>query len=146
MNIKDTLVQDLKQAMKDNDSIKKNTVQMIRASILTEEKNKQVSLTDREIENIIVKERNKRYDALSQFKQADRKDLIEQTEKEIYYISKYLPQPLTESELGQIIDNEIAALNATRREMGIVIKFVKEKYGNRTTGKLISELVKQKLI
>lgn len=145
MNIKIKLAEDLKSAMKENNVIRKNTVQLIRATVLMEEKNKQKLLTDIEVENILVKERNKRYDALAQFKKANRKDLIEQTEKEIFYISQYLPQPLSEVELEQIVDKEIKDTKATIKEMSTVIRHIKEQYGNRTTGKLISEIVKQKL-
>lgn len=145
MNIKTKLAEDLKSAMKENNTIRKNTVQLLRATVLMEEKNKQKSLTDIEVENVLVKERNKRYDALAQFKKANRKDLIEQTEKEIFYISQYLPQPLSEVELEQIIEKEIKDTKATIKEMSTVIRHIKEQYGNRTTGKLISEIVKQKL-
>lgn len=146
MNIKTRLAEDLKSAMKENNTIRKNTVQLIRANILMEEKNKQSSLTEIEVENVLVKERNKRYDALAQFKKANRRDLVEQTDKEIFYISQYLPQLLTEAELEQIVDKEIKDMKATKKEMSTVIRHIKEQYGNRTTGKQISEMVKKKLI
>ena len=61
--LKEKLLEDLKNAMKEKDEIKKNTVQMVRAAILQVEKDKQVTLEDAQIVDIIAKESKKRKDA-----------------------------------------------------------------------------------
>ena len=92
-----------------------------------------------------MKEKKKRIDALSQFEKAKRKDLVEQTQKELLYINTYLPQPASEYEINNVIEETIKELNATQKEMGMVIKQVREKLKNRVDGKTISDKVKEKL-
>lgn len=143
--IRDELIEDMKQAMKTGNTIYKNTIQLIRSAVLLEEKNKQKILNDTEVQEIILKERNKRYDALADFQKAKRNDLIEQTHKEIMCINKYLPQPISEYDLEQEMKKIITELNATKKDLGVVIRKTKEQFGARTTGATISEIAKKLL-
>ena len=65
--IKEKLLNDLKEAMKDKNLIRKNTIQMVRAAVLQVEKDKQIELTDEQVIEIIAKESKKRKDAESEF-------------------------------------------------------------------------------
>lgn len=144
MNLKERLVQDLKQAMKDNDVVRKNTIQQIRAQVLLAEKNKKMVLSDREVEDVIVKERKLRADALAQFEKAQRKDLIEQTQKEIMCINNYLPQPMSDYELDTAVREVISNEGIIDMKMlGYAIKKCKEQFGNRVSGKQLSDKVKE---
>ena len=144
--MKTKLLEDLKQAMKQKDEIRKNTIQSIRASILQEEKDKQIELDNNGIENIIVREKKKRIDSLEQFKKANRDELVKQTQYELEVINTYLPKQLSLEEIEQEVDNTIKELNVTSiKEMGKVIKTLKEKYGASIDGKMLSDIVKQKL-
>lgn len=143
--MKEKLVNDLKQAMKDNNTIKKNIIQLIRAAILQEEKDKQCSLTNNQIEDLIMQQKKKLLDALGQYEKANRQDLIDKTKKEIGYLSNYLPQPASEYEIEQEVKIIIAEMNATMKEMGQVMRKAKEKFGNRANGKLLSDIVKKEL-
>ena len=131
--------------MKEKNNVKKNTIQLLRASILQEEVNSRESLTNDQVEDIIMKEKKKRIDALSQFEKADRKDLVQQTQKELSYINAYLPQPASEYEINEVIEKTIKELNATSKEIGKVIKEVRDKLKNRVDGKTISDKVKEEL-
>lgn len=143
--MKEKLVNDLKQAMKDNNTIKKNIIQLIRAAILQEEKDKQCSLTNNQIEDLIMQQKKKLLDALGQYEKANRQDLIDKTKKEIGYLSNYLPQPASEYEIEQEVKVIITEMNATMKEMGQVMRKAKEKFGNRANGKLLSDIVKNQL-
>lgn len=143
--LKDQLLADLKQAMKDNNTIQKNTIQLIRASILQTEKDKFTLLEDKQIEDIIMKEKKKRLEALAQYEKSSRNDLIEQTKKEIFYISKYLPQPLPESEIKAKVQEVITELNATHKQFGKVMRESKERLGNAVDGKLLNKIVRELL-
>lgn len=146
MSMKERLMQDLKQAMKDKDIIKKNVVQMIRASILQVEKDKQIELGDEEVINIISKEGKKRRDALEDYKKSGREDLVKQIEEEINIINEYLPKQLTKEELTTEIEKIIEELQATSiKDMGKVMKLAKEKIGAKSDGKSINEVVKSLL-
>lgn len=146
MTFKETLLDDLKEAMKNKDILAKNTIQSIRASILQEEKDKQVEADDVLIETIIMKEKKKRTDALEQFKKANREDLIHQTEMEIKILEGYLPEQISpedlELEVAKII-NQVDAQSI--KDMGIVMRAAKEQFGNQVDGKSLSDMVKRKL-
>lgn len=143
MSMKERLMQDLKQAMKEKDIIKKNVVQMIRASILQVEKDKQIELGDEEIINIISKEGKKRKDALEDYKKSGREDLVKQIEEEINIINAYLPKQLTKEELSTEVEKIIEELQATSiKDMGKVMKLAKERIGAKSDGKSINEVVK----
>jgi len=145
-NLKERLLDDLKEAMRNKDIIVKNTIQSVRASVLQEEKDIQKELNDVDIENIIMKEKKKRQDALEQFKKANREDLIMQTEREIQVLEGYLPEQISiedlEIEVAKII-NQVDAHSI--KDMGIVMRAAKEQFGNQVDGKELSEMVKRKL-
>lgn len=145
LQLKNQLLLDLKNTMKNKDTVAKNTIQSLRAAILQYEIDNKQELTDDKIIDIISKEKKKRLDALEQFNKSDRQDLIQQTQKELNVISKYLPQPATQEEIEQIVINTIRELNATQKDFGKVMKEVTAKLKNRTDGKTISGIVKQKL-
>ena len=145
LQLKNQLLLDLKNTMKNKDIVAKNTIQSLRAAILQYEIDNKQELTDDKIIDIISKEKKKRLDALEQFNKSDRQDLIQQTQKELNVISKYLPQPATQEEIEQIVINTIKELNATQKDFGKVMKEVTAKLKNRTDGKTISGIVKQKL-
>lgn len=143
MTMKDKLKQDLKQAMKEKDIIRKNVVQMIRAAILQVEKDKQVELGDEEIIQIISKEGKKRKDSLEDYKKSGREELVVQIQKEISIINEYLPEQLTEEELKKEVEKVVEELQATSiKDMGKVMKLAKERIGARADGKAINEVVK----
>lgn len=145
LQLKNQLLLDLKNTMKNEDIVAKNTIQSLRAAILQYEIDNKQELTDDKIIDIISKEKKKRLDALEQFNKSDRQDLIQQTQKELNVISKYLPQPATQEEIEQTVINTIKELNATQKDFGKVMKEVTAKLKNRTDGKTISGIVKQKL-
>lgn len=144
--MKETLASDLKEAMRNHDTIVKNTIQSIRAAILQEEKDTQKEMTDADIENIIMKEKKKRQDALEQFKKANRDDLISQTEREIQILEGYLPEQISIEDLELDVAKIINRVDAhSIKDMGIVMRAAKEQFGNQVDGKVLSEMVKQKL-
>lgn len=146
-NMKNRLLLDLKNAMKSKDVVFKNTIQSLRASILQYEIDKKVDLNNNEdiVIDIINKEKKKRLDTLEQIRNTDRKDLIEQTEKELLIISKYLPEQLTIEQVEQEVEKVITELNATQKDFGKVMKELTTRLKNKTDGKTISNIVKDKL-
>lgn len=144
--LKEKLMEDMKDSMKNHDEIKKNTVTMIRAAIKQIEVDKKVELNDNEIVEIISKEAKKRKDALAEFEKAGREDLINQTNEELAIIKSYLPEELSIEELTKIVEETIAEVGAVSlKDMGKVMQAVKTKTAGRADGKTINELVKAKL-
>ena len=144
--LKEKLMQDFKDAMRDKDELKKNTVMMIRAAILQVEKDTQKELDDNSITEIIAKELKKRKDSLEEIQKTDRQDMIDQVNSEIAIIKAYLPEELSEEELTSIINETIAEVGATSmKDMGKVMQAAKAKTTGRADGKTINEIVKKLL-
>ena len=144
--LKEKLLQDLKECMKEKNTIRKNVIQMVRAAILQVEKDKQVEVDDEQILEIIAKESKKRKDSLADYEKSGREDLIAQIKEEINILAEYLPKPLTREELEKIVISVIADTGTTTiKDMGKVMKEVKQKVGTRADGRTINEIVKEKL-
>ncbi|MGN1299519.1 MAG: GatB/YqeY domain-containing protein [Candidatus Scatovivens sp.] len=144
--LKEKLLSDLKDSMKEKDEIKKNTVQMVRAAILQIEKDKGIDVNDEMIIDIIAKEVKKRKDSALDFEKGGREDLIKQNQKEIEVLSRYLPKQLSKEEIEEIVKNIINEIGATSiKDMGSVMKASKEKIGAAADGKTINEVVRRLL-
>lgn len=144
--LKEQLLEDLKNAMKEKDEIRKNAVQMVRAAILQVEKDNGISLEDDKIIEIIAKEVKKRKDSIEDYKKGERQDLVVQIETEIEILSKYLPEQLSKEEIKKVVEQVIKEVEATSiKDMGKVMKASKEKIGASADGKAINEVVKELL-
>ena len=128
--MKEQLLQDLKEAMKEKDILKKDTITMLRAAILQVEKDSQKVLNDDDICGIVAKEVKKRKESVS----------------EIEILSKYLPEQLTEEEIAKMVEEAIAESGATGpRDMGKVMGILRPKTQGKADGKVVSDIVKEKL-
>lgn len=144
--LKEKLMNDLKNAMKDKNEIRKNTVQMVRAAILQIEKDKGIKVEDEKIIEIIAKEVKGKKDALLDFEKAEREDLINQTKEEISILEEYLPKQLTKEEIKNEVEKVIADIGATSmKDMGAVMKESKARIGAAADGRAINEVVKELL-
>ena len=144
--LKEKLLEDLKNSMKEKNVIRKNVVQMVRASILQVEKDKQIELDDNKIIEVIAKEAKKRKDSLADYEKAGREDLISQIKEEISILEEYLPKQLSAEELEVKVKEIIEEVGATSmKDMGNVMKAAKEKIGASADGRAINEMVKKLL-
>ena len=142
--LKEKLMADLKNCMKEKLDLRKNVVQMIRAAILQVEKDKQIELTDEQIVDIMAKEAKKRRDSLADYEKSGRTDLIDQIKQEISIIEEYLPKQLSKDEVREIVQTIVAQIGATSmKDMGAVMKVAKEKIGAASDGRTINEVVKE---
>lgn len=144
--LKEKLMEDLKVSMREKNTLRKNTVQMVRAAILQIEKDKGIEVDDNKILEIIAKEVKSKKDALVDFEKGGRQDLIEQTNAEIEVLQEYLPKQLTHDELVEKVKEVIEKVGATSiKDMGAVMKEAKAKIGTSADGKSINEVVKELL-
>lgn len=142
--LKEKLMEELKEAMKNKDIIKKNTVQMVRAAILQIEKDKGIEVGDDKILEIIAKEVKTKKDALVDFEKAQRQDLIDQTNQEIAVLQEYLPKQLSREEVKVEVEKIISEIGATSmKDMGSIMKEAKAKLGASAEGKTINEVAKE---
>ena len=136
----------LKEAMKNSE---KATVLAIR-NILEKIKKIQVDsgkeLSEPEIINIINKYAKQLKDSIHQFEKGGRDDLVEKETEELKIVEQFLPEQLSKEELDIIVQNTIKELGAIDlSKMGLVMKTVLDKTAGKADGKLISQLVREKL-
>ena len=138
------LMEDLKESMKTKDTVRKNAVQMVRASILQIEKDKGIEVEDEKIIDIIAKEVKTKRDALKDFEKAERQDLIDLTNREIEILQEYLPKQLSRDEVKAEVQKIISEIGATSmKDMGAIMKEAKAKMGASAEGKTINEVAKE---
>lgn len=144
--LKEKLMEDLKNAMKEKNTNKKNAIQMVRTAILQIEKDKGIEVEDAKILEIIAKEVKTRKDSISEFEKGGREDLVKQAQEEIDTLSTYLPKQLTREEIEEKVKTIIAKIDAKSiKDMGKVMKEAKAEIGTAADGKTINEVVKQLL-
>lgn len=144
--LKEKLLEDLKECMKEKNVTRKNVVQMVRAAVLQVEKDKQIEVTDEQIVEIIAKEAKKRKDSIPDYEKSGRQDLLDQIREEITILEEYLPEQLSAEEIEAKVKEIIAELGASSmKEMGMVMKAAKEKLGATADGKTINEVAKKLL-
>ena len=142
--LKEKLMEDLKESMKNKNTIRKNTIQMVRAAILQIEKDKGIEVEDNKILEIISKEVKTKKDVLKDFEKAERQDLIDQTNQEISVLQEYLPKQLSREEVKSEVEKIIAEIGATSmKDMGAIMKEAKAKMGASADGKTINEVAKE---
>lgn len=150
--IADQLKKDLARAMRNKDEEAKSTVRMMIAAL----KNEAVAgdsardLTDADELAVLTREQRKRRESASVYAEAGRDDLASKESAEADFIARYLPQPLDDAELQQLVDAEMAALVASGEEpsmkhMGRVVKAVNAAAQGRADGGRVAALVKARL-
>ncbi len=146
MSLKDTLLNDMKTAMKEKDVLRKNTVQLVRAAILQKEKDQQITLDDEDILDVIAKEVKSRRDSLVEFEKGGRQDLVDATNKELEVLLGYLPKQLSEEEIEALVKEAISETGAeSMRDIGKVMAAVRPKTKGVADGKQVNAIAKQLL-
>ena len=144
--MKEQLLQDLKEAMKNKDTLMKDTITMLRAAILQVEKDNLKTLNDDEICGIVAKEVKKRKESVTEYENAGRQDIADNLKREIEILSKYLPKQLSQEEIAKMVEEAITESGATSpRDMGKVMGILRPKTQGKADGKVVSDIVKEKL-
>lgn len=144
--IKEQLLQDLKTAMRDKDSLRKDVLQIVRAAVLQIEKDTLSELDEEGVFALIAKEVKKREELLSDLKNSDRTDIIERAKAEMALLNAYLPEQMNEEQVETIVRKVIAETGArSARDMGQVMKALLPEVRGRADGKLVSQVVKRLL-
>lgn len=147
MTLKDRLNDDLKDAMRSRDTLKRNTIRLLLSAIGYEEiARKQGDLDDDAITQVLTKQAQQRRDSIEAYTKGGRADLVAQEEAELAIVTAYLPAPLSAEEIGAIVDAAIADAGASGpQDMGKVMGRVMPQVRGRADGRQVSALVNQRL-
>lgn len=137
---------DLKEAMKAGDSDKVAVLRMLNASLKNRqiEKGKDAELTEEEVMQVLTREAKKRKEAAEAFEKGGRPELAENEKKELAIIEGYLPKQMSREEVAAAVEKALSGL-ADKSNQGLVMKAVMAELKGKADGKMISEIVKEKL-
>ena len=138
--MKQKLQEDLKASMKGGDKLRTMTLRGVLAEITRVEKDVRREASEAEIVQVIKRERARRDEALDFARRGGRADLVAQNEEEARVLDSYLPAALDENELRAAIAEQVAA---GVRQMGPLMKALKDRFGAQLDGRVASQLVKE---
>ncbi len=146
MSLLSRLTDDMKTAMKKGDKDRLSTIRLLRGQIKDVAINQQKELDEEEEIAVLANAAKKRRESILAFQNAGRDDLVEKESKELEVIQEYLPEQLGSEEIEKIVETAIKEAGAqTIKDLGKVMPLVMEKVKGRADGKVVSQMVKNKL-
>ena len=137
---------EVKEAMLARDVERRDALRLILSSLRSAEKDLQRPLSEGEELQVLQRERKKRIEAAEAFHDAGRDEQAAKEEAELAVLEEFMPEPLTEEELEQIVDDAIAENGATSlQDLGRVMADVMPQVSGRADGSMVSQLVREKL-
>jgi uncharacterized protein YqeY len=137
---------DVKQAMLARDTERRDALRLLLSSLRAAEKELLRPLSDEEELQVLQRERKRRLEAAEAFRAGGRTEQAESEERELAVLQEFMPEPLSEEELEEIVDDAIAENGATgMRDFGRVMADVMPQVSGRADGSVVSQLVKEKL-
>ncbi len=144
MKITEQIDKELKLALKEKDEIGMSVLRMVKSALHNQEISlKKKELPDQEVIKVLNSEAKKRKDSVESYKKGGRTDLAKQEEEELAYLSKYLPEQLSEEEVRKIVDKVIAKNPDLKnpQAFGRVMGQVMGQVGEQADGKLVQKIV-----
>ena len=144
--MKEKIMIDLKNAMKNQNKELLNVVRMVKGAIQLEEINLKRELTDEEVVSVISKQIKIRKETITELENANREDLLKQTQKEIEILEKYMPEMMSEEEINKVLDEVFAEVNPTSQaDIGKVMGKVSPLLKGKADMSLVNKLVKERI-
>jgi len=145
--LEEKILNDYKEAMKSRDTLKSSVLSFLRADMLNQatakKKNK---LDDPEIVAVIKKQIKQRQDSIEQFTKGNRLEMAEKEKKELEILKGYLPPELSVEQIKVLIEEAVVSTGASGiKDMGRLMKELTAKIAGSADGKLVSDLVRQRL-
>jgi uncharacterized protein len=138
--------EELRAATLARDTARRDALRLILSSLRSAEKELQRPLHDEEELQVLQRERKRRVEAAEAFREAGRDEQADGEERELAVLEEFMPEPLSEDEIEQIVDDAIAEVGATSlRDLGRVMADVMPQVSGRADGSAVSQLVREKL-
>ena len=146
MTLIERLKDEQKTAMKAKDKARLGTIRLIMAAIKQLEVDNQITLDDEQILAVMTKMVKQRHDSVTQYQNADRQDLADIELAEIAVLQDFMPAPLSDAEVEELVKQAVQAVNATSmQDMGSVMAILKPQVQGRADVGKVSQLVKANL-
>ena len=146
MGKKEEITNALKEAMKNGDSLRKQTIRMILSNIKNAEIDTRKELDDSEIISILFKEVKIRQDSIAEAEKGGREDIIQANSDELKIVESFLPKPFSEKELRELVSQTIEELGAdSKKQIGAVMKLLIPRLNGRASSSDASKIVQEML-
>ena len=146
MTIKEQINTDLKDAMRARDQQKLNALRLVTAAIKQIEVDERIEVDEARLLDILTKIAKQRNESITQFQAAGRDDLVQQEQYELDLLKQYLPEPLTDAEIAQLIEKVLSDVEASKiSDMGKVMAELKPLMQGRADMGKVSAMIKAKL-
>jgi len=144
MSLKDRLIEDLRQAMRQGDERRKSTLRLLRAEITNAEIERGQELSDDDVLAVIAKQAKQRRESAAEFAKGARQDLVDQEEAELQILLSYLPAQMSRDEIEVVARQVIAEVGATSQaQMGEVMSRLMSQLKGRADGSLVNQVVRE---
>ncbi len=146
MTLLEQITADMTSAMKSQDKFTLSVLRMLKSALQMEKISKMHDLNDDEVIAVVKRQVKQRKDSITEYEKFNKTEEVENLNKEIEVMSKYLPAELSEEELSKMIDEAVNEVKPESvKDMGKVMKYVTEKAGNRADMGTVSKMVKERL-
>jgi hypothetical protein len=146
MSLKQQLSDAMKSAMKAKDSLRLTTVRMVLAAVKNREIEQRGELADEEVVGVLSSLVKQRKESVQLYREGGRAELAEKEEAELAILQEFLPAPLAVEEIAALIERAVAETGAAGpRDMGKVMKIISAETRGRADGKLVSDMVRERL-
>ena len=138
--------EDIIKALREKDKDRLIVLRSLKSAVKYQQIELGRELEEDEVISVLAGQVKSRQQAIELYLQGNRPELAEKEAREIEIINFYLPQKMSEAEMEVEVDKAVTELNASSmKDMGLVMKTIKEKFGNRIDGKILSDIVRKKL-
>lgn len=144
MDLKERLMEDLKQAMRAQDTRRRDTIRMVRSAIKNAEIEMQREADDPKVVELLAREVRMREEALLLFRQGKRDDLVTKTEAEIAILQEYMPRQLDEAEIREAVQGIVDELGASdMRDLGAVMQRAMSELKGEADGRTVNQIARE---
>jgi uncharacterized protein YqeY len=146
MSLRESLSEEMKEAMRAKDSLRLSSIRLIRSAVKNKDIELKREIAEQEIVEVIATLVKQRRESIRLFSEAGRQDLVEKEEKELVILLAFLPQQLSREAVAELVDRAVAECAAQGgKDMGRVMKALMPHVAGRADGKMVSDIVKEKL-
>ena len=146
MSLIEEIDDEIKDAMKARDAERRDALRLILNALKSSEKELQRPLSEEEELQVMQRERKKRIEAADAYRAGGREEQAEAEERELEILEEFMPEPLSEDEIEEIVDDVIAEVGATSMaDLGRVMADVMPQIAGRADGSQVSQIVREKL-
>ena len=146
MTLLETIEADLKQALKNNDIIKADTLRMLKSDMTYEKAKTGKELTEEQMIEVATRAAKKRKEAIEEYKKGNRNDLAQKEASELEILQSYLPEQLSESDIEKLITEKLESFGVvTKKDFGQIMGSIMKDLKGKADGAIVKDILMRKL-